>query len=444
MASARNQIRTLTRSATSLRLSALKVVMAIVIHAVAGLAAASPAIASTPIKRAIHLNTYLDLGFTVDSSPQGQRVRQILNRLLDLGFNHITLNVRAHMTTGTGNSIRSTVPPETQAEEERRLGELIDEAHRLGFTVGIRPVILVVGPRGEFPYTSGGIYWWHGVIEPSQPDLWFASLRNFHERYLRLAARHGIRSYTLAAEFHSMTTGLGERRPRSPRGYPEKWVEVVQFARGLLGHQTEIAYDFNYTDQYVLENGVRKLGGELEQVRWELTRSVTQPRDLAFQNSLREFWLSLDRVGIDHYRALTSRQRQYPQSHDALVQLLLPRTQSHATQLDNILLELEVQTGSAKLVELKEVGFRSSWASFLDPSSYENQGGTSNTLHQAAAWDAFLTAYHAPGWSWYAGTHVWEINVDYDHPKPHDVSFSPLGKWDVEAVFSRFFNWVSP
>lgn len=391
-------------------------------------------------KKAMNLSTYQSWGYTVDSSPQGQRVRHLLLRLRELGFNHLTFNIRAHMVTGRSHEIRSAIPLAEQATEERLLADTIAHAHRLGFTTGLRPILLVVGPRGEFPYTADAETWWHGIIEPREPAKWFEAWGAFHERYLALARRTGMRSYTIGAELHSMTTGLGERRRKRPRGYPALWSRFASMARERLGPGVEIIYDWNYTDQYVLADGLKRWGGELEQLRWELTRKAKSDDDRRFQQDLGEFVRGLDVIGVDMYRALASRSMTPPKDHGKLVALLKDRADAHATQLDTLLLDLEIATGFAKPLELKELGYRSVEKSFLDPSAYESEGGKLSVAHQAAAWEAIFLSFWTPGWPWFGGLHVWETNVDREHDSARDRGFSPLGKPESEAVFKRFFS----
>ena len=392
------------------------------------------------LKKAMNLTTYQSWGYTVDSTPQGERVKSLILRLKAMGFNHLTFNVRAKMVTGQADDISSFVPVAEQATEERLLEETVDFAHANGFTTGIRPILLVVGPRGEFPYTKNGVTWWHGNIEPRDRTRWFSSLKTFHDRYMRLAARKQMVQYTIGAELHSMTTGLGDRRPKRPRGEPAMWTDMVKYAKSILGPKTEVVYDVNYTDQYVLQDGSRKLGGEFEQFRYEITRDYRKPQDLKFQNELREFWSSLDVIGIDMYRALASRRSGHPAELTALAARLKTRADSHATQLDTSLLEIEVATGVAKNLELKEIGYRSVEGSFVDPASYESSGGRLSVLHQAGGWIAILDAFLAAQWPWFQGVHVWETNVDRDHHDPRDLGFSPLGKAESESVFQDFFR----
>ncbi len=390
---------------------------------------------------ALHLVTYQSWGFTIDTTPQGQRVRRLLQESRRLGFDTVVFNFRGHMITGTGSDIRSTVPLSEQATEERLLLETAAYAKSLGLKVAFRPILLVVGPKGEFPYVERGrIYWWHGVIKPRQPQAWFQNYYKLHERYLNLAAKAGAAWYSIGAEMNSMTSGLGERDRTMRLGYPKQWVQLVKKARAILGSQTKITYGINYTDQYIVTGGLKTWGGELEQWRYYLTEPFRQPVNIQHQKDLQEFWSSLDVIGIDYYRAFANSKDRFSTDFTQLVKQIQERPLSHASQLDNVLTEVAMTIGSEKPVFFQEVGYRSVEECFLHPASFESEGGKSNPMHQAAAWEAFFRAYWQPQWPWMTGVGVWQVLVDEDAAGPQDRGFSPLGKPSVEDVFLRYLN----
>lgn len=389
---------------------------------------------------ALHLVTYQSWGFTVDSTPQGQRVRRIILRAKDLGFTTVVFNFRGHMITGRSSDIRATVPVGEQATEHRLLLETAAFVRSQGLKVAFRPILLVVGPKGEFPYIENKYFWWHGVIAPRDPESWFANYFKFHERYMRLAKEARADWYSVGAEMHSMTSGLGAREPQRQLGYPGKWVELINKARSILGRDVKITYGINYTDQYVLANGQKTWGGELEQWRFFMTETFKSQSYLNHQRDLQALWQSLDIVGIDYYRAMASTTEKFATEHEALVRQLLPRTQSHASQLDNTLTEIALTLGSEKPLYFQEAGYRSVEKCFLDPSSYESDGGKYSLLHQAAAWDTFFRAYWEPQWPWMAGVGVWQVLVDEETSSVGDKGFTPFHKAPVEGILRRYLK----
>lgn len=386
---------------------------------------------------ALHLMTYQTSGYTVDSSLQGQRVKRILADAVRLGFRRVVLNFRGHMITGTGSDIRFLFTERERQLEDAMTLETVAYAKSLGLSVFFRPILLVVGPKGEFPYEQAGKTWWHGNIEPKDPARWFESYFLFHKRYLELAAKAGAEWYSIGAEMNSMTSGLGEQNRNRELGYPEKWVELLRKARSILGNATRISYGVNYTDQVVREKGQKIQGGELEQWRFYLVENFTEPRLVRHQQGMRALWASLDSIGLDYYRALATPRSSYPLQLRPLSDLLLERAGSHATQLNNTLTEISMTVGTEKEIFFEEVGYRSATESFLRPATYERKPGIYNPLHQAAAWDAFFRAYWEPGWKWMSGVAMWQVLVDEEPVGAGNTGFSPLGKTMTEEVLMK-------
>jgi len=385
--------------------------------------------------------TYLPSGYTVGTSVQGERVKRILAMAAELGFRRVVLNFRGHMITGTGSEIRFSVSERERKLEDAQILETVSYAKSLGLSVFFRPILLVVGPKGEFPYELAGKTWWHGNIEPRDPVRWFESYFQFHRRYLELAAKAKVEWYSIGAEMHSMTSGLGgDLLPRKGLGYPERWVELLKKARLIVGTSTKISYGVNYTDQAVRERGQKIQGGELEQWRYFLVEAFTDPRLQAHQKYMRALWTSLDSVGLDYYRALAASAGNYPNSLGPLSDLLLQRTRSHALQLDNTLTEISLTLGSEKSIFFEEVGYRSVTDGFLRPATYEHRPGVFNELHQAAAWQAFFRAYWVPNWNWMSGVAVWQVLVDQEPLVPGHTGFSPLGKPMTEGVLRTYLR----
>lgn len=388
----------------------------------------------------VHLVTYNPVGFTVDQSPQGQKVRRIIEQSKALGFKTLILNVRAHMVTGVGNEIKSVTPLNMHVREELAIEDTAKFAKSLGMNVAIRPIVLVVGPKGEFPYVHKGVYWWHGNIRPQNIDRWFESLFEFHNRYLKLAERIGAEWYSVGAEMHSMTSGFGERDKTWSLGYPGKWVEFMKKARAIVGNKVKLTYGLNYTDQYIIANGVKVWGGELEQWRHFLLSDFSTDKYIKHQADLRELWEQFDIIGIDYYRALAGKNQSFSTDHEKLVNQLLDRPRSHADQLDSFVTEVSITLGVDKPFYFQEVGYRSTTKSFLDPSAYEDAVGSFNPLHQAAAWDAFFRAYWEVKWPWMSGMGVWQILVDEDINQVNNTGFTPLGKPQFQSVLRKYLQ----
>lgn len=136
----------------------------------------------------MHVVTYQPLGYRVDDTEQGNRVRRLLGKIRALGVQVLIMDFRGRMVTGRSSDIDSVVPTELRPEEEYHIRAFVAYARSLGFEIAFRPIMLVVGPHWEFPYVEGKKTWWHGNIEPADPESWFKNYYAYHERYVKLAA----------------------------------------------------------------------------------------------------------------------------------------------------------------------------------------------------------------------------------------------------------------
>lgn len=398
-------------------------------------------VALAQLESGVNLMTYHSVGYTVDpKTEQGVRVRRLLQRIRDLKISTVIFNFRAHQRTAFSDEVFSTVPPELWPQEEQALSETVRYAQSLGLQVAFRPILLVIGPNGEFPYQENGKYWWHGVIRPPHPQLWFDSYFRYHSRYMRLAASLGVRWQSIGAEMHSMTSGLGSRDRTARLGYPDLWLSFIAKARQIVGNQVQLTYGINFTDQYVLEDGNRTWGGEFEQWRYFLTAPMRSSQDSQHQAKMREFWRALDFIGIDFYRALGNENTTYPSDYTKLSEMLSEVMGYHEYQLNNSMSEINRVTTSNKKLAIQEVGYRSVERSFVNPYLYEDADGHINYMHQAAAWNAFLNILWRPSLSWFYGVGIWQVLVDDDSDTMVNGGFSPLGKAQTEDVLKNYFG----
>ncbi|MDG0817492.1 hypothetical protein NWE73_14010 [Bdellovibrio sp. PAP01] len=389
---------------------------------------------------AFNVITYWPLGFRTDDSPQGLRVKRLLAKMHSLGANMVIFNFRGKMITGRSSDIYSYVPEDLQEQEEALLKQTIRYAKDLGMKIAFRPILLVVGPQDEFPFVENGYTWWHGNIRPDNPSEWFDHFFNYHKRYMKIAREVGASWYSIGAEMHSLTSGLGSRDPSWRFGFPELWVDFVAKARNVLGPDVEITYGANYTDQYVLEEGQKTWGGEFAQWYHDLTFLTRTPEEIFHQEQMRTFWRSLDFVGLDYYRALGSATTDYPSGYSELVGVLSKNPMSYAQNLNDMLSNLDETLGIRSRLAVQEVGYRSVEKCFVAPYLYEDDHTPINYEHQAAAWEALLQAMWEPQWPWMQGIGIWQVLVDDDSDMSVNGGFSPLGKSPAENVLKNFFT----
>ncbi len=362
-----------------------------------------------------------------------------------LGANHVILNLKATMKGPRSSEIIPVTPPAERSNEKMRIAKLVKYIRSLGMTAGFRPIFFVTGPNGEFPYREvfpdgTSKIWWHGNIQPDDPNRWFESFKIYLDSYLTLGQILKIDEFTIGAELYSMTVGIEDQWQAYPYGFPGRWVQLAKYVRSKIPG-TRLMYDINFTDDRVTTDGIGTTGGELERWRYRLVdlANRTSPSDHAAWKDLSDFWNELDAIGIDVYRSLASPNQVLPKTYPELVDVLKQRTDSFATQMDNTFGQISLVLGNNKPVIFKELGFRSVDLGFIDPFSYAGTG-TPNVTHQAAALQAYFESFWTTGWPWFKGFNFWEISLDGTKEGPQDNGFSPVGKKQSEDVILKFFK----
>jgi len=365
-----------------------------------------------------------------------------------LGSKHIVLNFIGRMVTGRGNEVVSITPPAERSKEAQRIMRLTKYIKSQGLTVGYRPIFFVVGPNGEFPYfevlpNGQKKLWWHGNIQPQDPNRWFDSFRTFLDGYISIARLAKVDEFTIGAELYSMTVGIEDQWMEYPHGFPGRWLALLRYVKSKLP-QARIMYDINFTDDSNTESGFEKSGGELERWRYRIVdlANPANPDEFKIWTDLITFWKELDVVGVDMYRSLASASQAIPNDYVKLLALLRQRADSYAQQLDNTAFEIASVTGVEKLYIFKEIGYRSVERGFINPFEYASTDqGTLNILHQTVAYDAFLSSFWDANWQWFGGVIFWDLSVDPSKHGPQDKGFSVLGKKPTEdQVKLRFLK----
>lgn len=384
--------------------------------------------------------------YLYDASPTEKTHAQIaVDKAKALGANHIILNLKATMKGPRSSEITPMTPPAERNGEKMRINRLVKYIRSQGMTIGLRPIFFVVGPQGEFPYTEtlpdgSKKVWWHGNIQPDDPDRWFESFKIYLDSYLPLAQILKVEEFTVGAELYSMTVGLEDQWKQYPYGFPGRWLQLLRYVRSKLP-EARLMYDINFTDDRVDSNGIGTTGGELERWRYRLVdlAEPADPAQYAIWKDLVNFWNELDAIGIDVYRSLASNNQKIPQDYNALVNLLKLRTDSFATQMDNTIGQINMVVQTEKPIQFKEVGFRSVNNGFIDPFAYAGSG-TPNVVHQAAALQAYFESFWTVNWPWFKGFSFWEISLDPTKEGVNDNGFSPVGKKQSEDIIKTHFG----
>ncbi len=387
--------------------------------------------------------------FIYDANPTGvekTEAQKRVDQLYALGVRHINLHPRAAMRDPRGFEVIPVTPLAEKREEVYRYRRLMTYIHSKGMTVGIRPIFFVTDANGKTPVVEvqpDGTRktWWHGNIQPSDPNRWFDFFRTYLERYLLVAKAGKADEFTIGAELYSMTVGIEDQWKKHPHGFPGEWLKILKLTRRSLP-KARIMYDINFTDASFEADGIVEVGGEL--ARWKYRLADLKDENDEHWRLLKELWDGLDAVGIDMYRSLATDSQAMPDDHDQLVAMLKRTSDRYAGQMDNILFEIELALDAdrPKPVILKEVGFRSAEKAFVRPFEYASgsDGMPVNIDHQAAAYQAVLESFYGAGFAWFGGIIFWDASVSPDLHGPGDYGFSPIGKKKSEDVISRSFK----
>ena len=389
--------------------------------------------------------------FLYDAAPAGQAelpAQIAVDQIQALGANHVILNPRAIMNNPKGMDIIPMTIPRDRSEERNRYQRLISYIHSKGMSVGIRPIFFVVKPDGTFPYIEtlpdgSKKIWWHGNIQPEDPNRWFDSFKAYLDIYLLIAKLNHAEEFTLGAELYSLTVGIEDQWKDYPFGFPGRWLDLLHYARKKLDTNIRIMYDVNFTDDSVNSGGMSASGGEFERWRYRLVdlANPVDPDQLKIWQDLMTFWTELDAVGVDMYRSLANKTDNIPKIQADLVSLLRVRSDEYASQVDNTIASIDSITGKTSVLMFKEAGFRSVENGFIDPFYYDNGAGKYNEMHQAASYDALFESFWKPGFSWFHGGSFWDVSVD---PTRNigvgDTGFSPIGKPETTNVIKNIFG----
>jgi len=390
--------------------------------------------------------------FMYDAAPVGQDklpAQIAVDEIKALGANHVILNPRAIMSNPKGMDVVPVTSVAERGNERNRYKRLIDYIHSQGMTVGIRPIFFVVKPDGTFPYIEdladgSKKIWWHGNIQPQDPNRWFESFKAYLDIYLLIAKINHAEEFTLGAELYSMTVGIEDQWKEYPYGFPGRWLDLLHYSRKKLDPTCRIMYDVNFTDDSVNSGDLSASGGEFERWRYRLV-DLANPKDpaqLQIWQDLVSFWTELDAVGIDMYRSLANRDAEVPADFNSLVTLLQTRSDEFSSQMDIAVASIDSVTGKSSKLMFKEAGFRSVDRGFIDPFNYANGGGKYNESHQAAAFSAIFNSFWKPNYGWFFGGSFWDVSVDAGRNIGYgDTGFSPVGKSQSTSVIQQIFNF---
>jgi hypothetical protein len=142
------------------------------------------------------------------------KAQQTLDRLAGLGVNSVGLVFPIYQTTARSTDIHAD-PARTPSQD--RLTIFIQEAHKRGFAVMLRP-LLDEGSLG----VDGN---WRGTIRPQPLDAWFQAYEALILSYARLAQQQRVEILDIGSELNTLEAAGAQ------------WLRIINLIRGVFGGQ---------------------------------------------------------------------------------------------------------------------------------------------------------------------------------------------------------------
>jgi hypothetical protein len=300
------------------------------------------------------------------------------NYLAERGVNALSLNFPIFTDGVTSNQVFAT--ERTPSDKELRFA--ISRAHRMGFTVFLRPLL------DEGILTQGNPYDWRGTLRPSSIPMWFSNYEYLLLHYARLAEEEKVETFSIGVELVSLATSQ-----------PEEWGSLIAEVREVYSGQ--VTYSAN----------------------WDELSRIT-------------FWGDVDAIAIDAYFYLDVPDTP---SVEELVSAWSRETDVGAP-LDII---QSAHDTWGKPVILSEFGMAAKAG--VEKRAWD-WGGDSPATEQdlTAQANYYRAGFIATDRPFIQGCYVWAITLSEDPTKGDPrTDFSPWGK-PAEAVISEFYRAKSP
>ena len=135
-------------------------------------------------------------------------IRKKLDYLATLGVNSVGLVFPIFQTNGRSTDVHADP---TRTPSAAQMTAFIQEAHKRGFTVMMRPLL------DEASLAPGGD--WRGSIHPQPVDAWFAAYGDLMVTYAKLAEANAVEAFDVGTEFNTIES------------YGDQWLQVIKRIR---------------------------------------------------------------------------------------------------------------------------------------------------------------------------------------------------------------------
>lgn len=148
------------------------------------------------------------------------KARRVIDAVIGMEANAISVSIPFYVASDNADQITT----DWRTPSPDRLEILIEEAHRSGLRVTIRPLL-----------DAYNLPDWRGTLVPRDRDAWFASYWAFLSPYAVMAQRNGVESFGLGTELNGMQRDT-------------HWAKLVEAARAK--YKGQLLYSANW-DAYL-------------------------------------------------------------------------------------------------------------------------------------------------------------------------------------------------
>jgi Ca2+-binding RTX toxin-like protein len=316
-------------------------------------------------------------GFGVLSDFNGELVTaaagEAMRNIAATHANAISMVPRIFTETRTSNEVMS-VPDKT--ESEANLAQAIAEAHSLGLSVLLKPLLTPLDGAGQ------------SSLAPTDIEAFFASYKTQIVEFARLAETTGVETLSIGNELSSLS---GEK-------YRPYWLDIVSAVREV--YHGEITY--------------------------------AAATDEAIHVS---FWDALDIIGVNAYPPLTSSfeptvEEMVTAWHSVPTSNYWAAAMNYESPVD-FFHSLSLQYDRPLL--FTEMGYRSLDGTNIRPGDW-NAKTAQDAQEQRDAYEAFFNVWSGEG-SWFRGAHLWEWDA---RNMFEPTGYSPMDK-PAEQLISDWF-----
>jgi hypothetical protein len=301
--------------------------------------------------------------------------------LAERGVNALSLNFPIFTDGVTSNQVFTT--ERTPSDDELRFA--ISQAHRMGFTVFLRPLL------DEGILFQGSPDDWRGSLRPSSISTWFSNYGDLILHYAGLAEEEKVDMLSVGVEFVSLATSQ-----------PEEWRSLIARVREVYAGQ--VTYSAN----------------------WDEVSLIT-------------FWADADVIAINAFYDLDVSDSP---SVEELVSAWSRMTDGSPPGSPPLDIIQSVHDTWGKPVILSEFGVAAKAGAEKHPWEWpEDSPATEQDLTAQANY--YRAGFIATDRPFIRGCYVWAVTLSDDPTKMSpDTGFSPWGK-PAEAVISEFYRTKS-